>query len=184
MATTTRGILLLVNIAAIDRPRVWTIIRFVQRGAWWVFVVTALTAGTVSWLGSGHQAFVTDTNGDLSSTSAFQTRVDISYYVLGSDDQFAGPLTFVAAIVAVGAAVVAALLLGAFSWSVAWGILVPPVAITAVAFALNGTGTVRLRLSLIVLVVLAAVALYESALWATERRRRSRVGPVRRGPAE
>lgn len=150
--------------------------RRLRRASWWVFVVVALAAGRVSWLNLGNGRTVTY-NGSyvpldgVTMSKAYSTSLEIDYAVSGSVE-WTGIVTSCAAAFVVVAAIVQAVFARRRPVVAVLTVIASPAAILAVSAAVNGIGGITFRLSLAVLIVLAAAAVHEAA---SMRSRPSRV---------
>ncbi|MGJ0120478.1 hypothetical protein ACQ7HM_14850 [Williamsia sp. MIQD14] len=150
-----------------NADRIETGARRLRRASWWVFVVVALAAGQVSWLSLANGRTVTY-NGSyvplegVEMSKAYSTSLEISYAVRGGIE-WTGIVTACAAALVVVAAIVQAAYARRRPMVAVLTVLASPVAILAVAAAVNGIGGITFRLSVAVVIVLAAVAVHEIA---------------------
>lgn len=154
-------------VGRMDADRIVTGARRLRRASWWVFVVVALAAGRVSWLDLGNGRTVTY-NGSyvpfegVEMSKAYSTSLEIDYAVSGGVE-WPDVVTACAAALVVVAAIVQAVAARPRPVVAVLTVIASPVAIVAVAAAVNGIGDITFRLSLAVLIVLAAAALHEAA---------------------
>ena len=150
--------------------------RRLRRASWWVFVVVALAAWRVSWLDLGNGRTVTY-NGSyvpldgVTMSKAYSTSLEIDYAVSGGVE-WTGIVTSCAAAFVVVAAIVQGVFARRRPVVAVLTVIASPAAILAVSAAVNGIGGITFRLSLAVLIVLAAAAVHEAA---SMRSRPSRV---------
>ncbi|MGU3293714.1 hypothetical protein [Williamsia sp. M5A3_1d] len=150
-----------------DAERILIGARRVRRASWWVFVVVALAAGRVSWLSLGNERTVTY-NGSyvplegVEMSKAYSTSLEIDYALRGGVE-WTGVVTACAAALVVVAAIVQAVAARRRPLVAALTVVASPAAIVTVAAAVNGIGGITFRLSLAVLIILAAVAIHEGA---------------------
>ncbi|WP_328858479.1 hypothetical protein OG579_06270 [Williamsia herbipolensis] len=161
-----------------DAERILTGARRLRRAAWWVYVVVALAAGRVSWLDLGNGRTVTyhgsyEPLEGVEMSKAYSTSLEISYAVRGGIE-WTGIVTACAAALVVVAAIVQAAYARQRPMVAVLTVLASPVAILAVAAAVNGIGGITFRLSLAVLIVLAAAAVHECATSVAAGRLRTR----------
>ena len=154
-------------VSRMEADRIVTGARRLRRASWWVFVVVALAAGQVSWLDLGDERTVTY-NGSyvpfegVEMSKAYSTSLEIAYEVRGGIE-WPGVVTACAAALVVVAAIVQAVAARPCPVVAVLTVIASPVAIVAVAAAVNGIGGITFRLSLAVLIVLAAAAVHEAA---------------------
>ncbi|MBT0565565.1 hypothetical protein [Williamsia sp. CHRR-6] len=150
-----------------DAERILTGARRLRRASWWVFVIVALAAGRVSWvdLGNGRTVTYSGTYAPLEAvdmSKSYSTSLEISYAVRGGIE-WTAIVTVCAAALVVVAAIVQAAYARPRPMVAVLTVLASPVAILAVAAAVDGIGGITFRLSLAVLIVLAAVAVHGCA---------------------
>ncbi|MBJ7288999.1 hypothetical protein [Williamsia sp.] len=147
-----------------DADQILTGARRLRRASWWVFVVVALAAGQVPWLSLGNERTFTY-NGSyvpLDGAKAYSTSLEIDYALRGGVE-WTGIVTACAAALVVVTAIVQSVFARRRPIVAVLTVAASPVAILAVAAAVNGIGGITFRLSFAVLIVLAAIGVHEVA---------------------
>ncbi|GAA2066819.1 hypothetical protein [Williamsia deligens] len=158
----------------IGRPG-WVVARWVRRAAWWVFVVVALVAGRVSWLRFGderpfvsQETYASSVGGGEVGT--YNTTIEMTYDV-GRDGAWVTPASAVIAAVLIVSAVIHALLTRRGRLVTVMTVAAAPLCVFAVSAAVNGIGRISFAALPAAGIVLAAVALHETATALARPRR-------------